>query len=307
MIDRVQFDRVQFDRVQFDRVQFDRVQFDRVQFDRLLFVNDQFEREQTEREQFEQNQPPFVGREQTVVFATRTPHMGGGTEFDPEAPEHKEVGREMVDESTGLGSVAAHLYRGEMERTVEWRGRLDTTTNWAVTVMSAIVAYSFAGEVSHAVILAGLLMGTVFLFIEARRFRDYDVWRSRVRSLQENLFANALDPSEGIESDRWREELSRDYRDPAPKISYREALAHRLRRVYLPLISAMLLGWVFHLWAFTPDEPFLESAALPGVSGTLVVIVVAAYYVVMVLAALPFSSKGRGESGAADHGSLDRE
>lgn len=233
--------------------------------------------------------------------------MTDGTGFDPEDPEEKEIGREMVDQSTGLGSVAAHLYRGEMERTVEWRDRLDTTTNWAVTVMSAIVAYSFSGEVSHAVILAGLLMGTVFLFIEARRFRDYDIWRSRVRSLQENLFANALDPSQGVEHDAWRAQLSRDYRDPEPKISYREAFAHRLRRVYLPLISAMLLGWIFHLWAFNPDEPFFESAGLPGIPGTTVVTAVAIYGIVLLIAAIPLSPKGRGESGVADHGELEKE
>lgn len=213
----------------------------------------------------------------------------------------------MVDQSTGLGSVVAHLYRGEMERTVGWRDRLDTTTNWAVTVMSAIVAYAFSGEVSHAVILAGLFMGTVFLFIEARRFRDYDIWRSRVRSLQENLFANALDPSQGVEHDTWRAQLSRDYRDPEPKIGYREALAHRLRRVYLPLISAMLVGWLFHLWAFSPDEPFPESAGLPGIPGSIVVTVVAIYFGALLIVAIPLSSKGRGESGAADHGELDEE
>jgi len=231
--------------------------------------------------------------------------MGDKDKFDPEDPEHKEIGREMVDQSTGLGSVAAHLYRGEMERTVGWRERLDTTTNWAVTVMAAIVAYGFSGDVSHAVILAGIMMGTAFLFIEARRFRDYDIWRSRVRSLQVNLFADALDPSQGVEQDAWRESLSQDYRDPKPKISYRGALAHRLRRVYLPLLSAMALAWLFHLWAFQPGTPFFESASLPGISGTLVVSVLAAYFCVLFVLAIPLSSKGRGESGAAEHGELD--
>lgn len=227
--------------------------------------------------------------------------------FDPEEPAQKEVGREMVDQSTGLGSVAAHLYRGEMERTVGWRDRLDTTTNWAVTVMSAIVAYAFSGEVSHAVILAGLIMGTVFLFIEARRFRDYDIWRSRVRVLQENLFANALDPSAGVERDAWRAELSRDYRDPSPNISYRGAFSHRLRRVYLPLITAMLVGWVFHIWAFNPDDSFLESAGLPGIDGTFVITAVVLYYVTLLVLAVPLTAKERGESGEADHGDLERE
>ena len=229
----------------------------------------------------------------------------GESDFDPEAPEEKEIGREMVDESTGLGSVAAHLYRGEMERMVEWRDRLDTTTNWAVTVMTAIVAYAFSGEVSHAVILAGLIMGTVFLFIEARRFRDYDVWRSRVRVLQENLFANALDPSAGVERDAWRKELSEDYRDPSRNISYRGAFSHRLRRVYLPLITAMLVGWLFHIWAFNPDETLLESASLPGIDGAVVVAAVGVYYGSLLLLAIPLSAKERGESGEAEHGDLE--
>lgn len=228
----------------------------------------------------------------------------GDSEFDPEAPEQSEVGREMVDQSTGLGSVAAHLYRGEMERMVEWRGRLDTTTNWAVTVMSAIVAYAFSGEVSHAVILAGLIMGTVFLFIEARRFRDYDIWRSRVRVLQENLFANALDPSQGVEHDDWRAELSRDYREPTQKISYRGAFSHRLRRVYLPLMTAMILGWIIQVWAFNPDESFLESAGLPGIHGIFVASAVGLYYGTLLVLAIPLSSKERGESGGADHGDI---
>ncbi|WP_436347706.1 DUF2270 domain-containing protein [Natronorubrum sp. FCH18a] len=228
-----------------------------------------------------------------------------GSDFEPTDPEQKEIGREMVDESTGLGSVAAHLYRGEVERTVGWRDRLDTTTNWAVTVMSAIVAYAFSGDVSHAVILAGIIMGTVFLFIEARRFRDYDIWRSRVRVLQENLFANALDPSEGVEHDAWRAELSEDYRDPTTNISYRGAFSHRLRRVYLPLITAMLVGWVFHIWAFNPDDSFLESAALPGIDGTVVVTIVALYYGTLFLLAIPLSAKERGESGGADHGDIE--
>lgn len=163
--------------------------------------------------------------------------------FDPEAPEKREIGREMVDRNTGLGSVAAHPYWGEMERTVSWRDRLDNTNDWAVTLISAIVAYAFSGEVSHPVILAGIMMGMIFVFIEARRFPDYDIWRSRVRALHENLFGNALDPSLGIEHDAWRAELSVDYRDPRPQMSYRTAVSRRLRWVYFPL----LVGWLFHL------------------------------------------------------------
>ena len=51
----------------------------------------------------------------------------------------------------------------------------------------------------HYILLIGIVIITVFLGIEARRYRDYDVFQSRVRILQENLLATALDPSQGVE------------------------------------------------------------------------------------------------------------
>lgn len=74
-----------------------------------------------------------------------------------------------------------------------------------------------------------MLVMAVFLGIEARRYQSYDVWRSRARPLQEDLFANALDPSAGVERPRWRAELSEDYRTPALKVPYQEALGRRTR------------------------------------------------------------------------------
>jgi len=95
---------------------------------------------------------------------------GDEDEFDPEAPEEREIGREMVDRSTGLGSVIAHLYRGEVDRAVNWRTRLDSTTNWAVTVIAGILAYAFSNEdTAHSIVLVAILIGLVFLLIESRR------------------------------------------------------------------------------------------------------------------------------------------
>ena len=127
--------------------------------------------------------------------------MSGGNsehdldEFDPEAPEEREIGRETVDQSTGLGSVVAHFYRGEMSRVTTWRGRLDTTINWAVTIVSAILIYAFSSQGNDIVLLAGIVIITMFLGIETRRYQGYDVFRARARMLQENLWANAPDPS----------------------------------------------------------------------------------------------------------------
>ncbi|WP_255149622.1 DUF2270 domain-containing protein [Halorarius halobius] len=173
------------------------------------------------------------------------------------------------------GSPLAHLYRGEIHRMKLWRERLDRTTNWAVTVLAAVLTWAFTSEQNpHYVILVGGVMLTVFLWIEARRYRGYDMWRSRVRTLQENVFAHALDPPEGIEHGTWRERLAADYRSPDPKITYDEALAHRLRRVYLPLLGVVVGAWTFRVTAFHgADWP--TSAAVGVVPGSIVTGVVA--------------------------------
>ncbi|MFC7231903.1 DUF2270 domain-containing protein [Saliphagus sp. GCM10025308] len=224
-------------------------------------------------------------------------------EFDPEAPEQREIGREMVDQSTGLGSVAAHLYRGEVERVTTWRERLDETTNWAVTVMAAILVYAFSSDgTSHAILLVGMLVMTVFLCIEARRYQSYDVWRSRARLLQENLFANALDPSAGVERPRWRAELSDDYRNPSIKIPYHEALGRRLRRVYLPLLAIMLVSWVFRIGAYS-DQAFVHAASLPRIPGAVVLSFVGLVYAFAAgLAVWPRKRRAKGEVNETAYG-----
>ncbi|SEW26307.1 DUF2270 domain-containing protein [Natrinema salifodinae] len=228
----------------------------------------------------------------------------GETDFDPEAPEQREIGREMVDQSTGLGSVAAHLYRGEIERVTTWRDRLDRTTDWAVTVMAAILVYAFSSDgTSHAILLVGMLVIAVFLGIEARRYQSYDVWRSRARLLQENLFANALDPSAGVERPRWRAELSEDYRNPAIKLPYREAVGRRLRRVYLPLLTVMLGSWFFRIAAYYPDQTWLEAASLPGIPGLAVMgSLIVGYGLAVGVAAWPRERQAKGEVDETNYG-----
>ncbi|WP_415380463.1 DUF2270 domain-containing protein [Halosimplex sp. TS25] len=218
-------------------------------------------------------------------------------EFDPTAPDHREIGREMVDDSTGLGSVMAHAYRGEIDRVGTWRQRLDQTTTWAVTLMAAILTWAFSSpDNPHYILLIGIVVVTIFLGIEARRYRDYDVFRSRARLIQENLFANALDPSEGVESHDWRAELSRDYRRPTLKVSVYEALANRLRRVYLALLGILLVAWVFRITAFAPRQDWLTTAGIARIPGIAVVAVVGVFYVVLLgVAFWPHERHAKGE------------
>jgi uncharacterized membrane protein len=225
-------------------------------------------------------------------------------EFDPRAPDEREIGREMVDQSTGLGSVMAHAYRGEVDRVGTWRQRLDQATTWAVTVLAAILTWAFSSpDNPHYILLVGIVIVTVFLGIEARRYRDYDVFRSRVRLLQENLFANALDPSQGVESRDWRAQLSRDFHEPTRKVPFVEALANRLKRVYLALVGVLLVAWIFRITAFAPRQDWLATAAIGNIPGVAVIAVVAAFYLtIAVIAFWPHERSAKGEFREGDPG-----
>jgi uncharacterized membrane protein len=223
-------------------------------------------------------------------------------EFDPEAPEEREIGREMVSKSTGLGSVVAHLYRGEMSAVTTWRGRLDETLNWAVTIIAAILIYAFTTEGNHVILLTGIVVITMFLAVESRRYQAYDVHRARTRMMQENLFANTLDPSQGIEHRDWRRELSEDYRHPTIKTPYLEALSRRLRRIYLPFLLLIFGGWAFKLTAFS-ERPILETAAVGSIPGVVVVgFVVVFYLAVIAITFWPRERQAKGEFHEVEYG-----
>ena len=217
--------------------------------------------------------------------------------FDPTSPERREIGREIVDESDGLGSAMAHLYRGEMDRMTTWRQRLDQTTYWAVTLMAAILTWTFSSRNNpHYILIVGMITVGVFLQIEARRYRGYDVWRSRVRILQENLFSYALDPSQGIARENWRAALGEDLHDPSPKLSNLAAIAHRLRRIYFSLLGILLIAWIGRITMYAQDESWLEAAAIGSMPGLLVVAFVGvAYFGLIALMVLPGEHHIRGE------------
>ena len=51
----------------------------------------------------------------------------------------------------------------------------------------------------------------LFLGIEIRGYQYYYIYPARIRMIQENLFANALDTSTGVEHHDWRREFSDDH------------------------------------------------------------------------------------------------
>src|SRR5512146_2454617 len=78
-------------------------------------------------------------------------------------------------------TAMVHLFRAEVQRANGWRQRLDTTTNWAVVATGATLSIAFSqANVHHGVIILNSLLITLFLFIEARRYRYYELWSYRI-------------------------------------------------------------------------------------------------------------------------------
>jgi uncharacterized membrane protein len=205
------------------------------------------------------------------------------------------VGRGLLDVEMGPSSALAHLYRGEVHRMKLWRERLDRTSNWAVILLAAVLTWAFSNQGNpHYVLLLGNAAISLFLVIEARRYRAYDVWRSRVRHLQENVWAPGLDPDREID-DAWRRELAADYAQPTLKISAEEAIAHRLRRVYLPLFAILNGAWLLRVTAFG-ETPWPTSAAVGSIPGWVVTaFVVVLFAASAVVACRPRTWHARGE------------
>lgn len=223
--------------------------------------------------------------------------------IDPTSEASRTVGSGLFEEDMGPGAAMAHLYRGEVHRMTRWRERLDRTTNWAVMVMAAILTWSFSDPANpHYLILLGAVSVGFFLGIEAHRFRGYIVWRTRVRMIQENVWAHGLDPTETPRHPNWRKELARDYRDPTVRISFEEALAHRLRRIYLAMLAIVFLAWIIRITVIS-DAPWPESAAIGAIPGTITIAVVVAFFLLaLVIAFRPRDWKGYPELRYSDLG-----
>ncbi|MFN2243001.1 MAG: DUF2270 domain-containing protein, partial [Anaerolineae bacterium] len=131
-------------------------------------------------------------------------------------------------------TAMVHLFRAEVTRANVWRQRLDTTTNWAVITTGAAISFAFSRTLAedHRVIILNVLLVTLFLYIEARRDRYYELWSYRVRLMETDFFAKMLVPPFHPASD-WAESLAENLLHPQFSISFAEALGRRFRRNYL--------------------------------------------------------------------------
>lgn len=181
-------------------------------------------------------------------------------------------------------SAMTHFYRGELGRADAWRARLDPTTNWAVVTAGGMLSIAFTSpdRSAHVTILLAMVLVTVFLGFEARRFRYFDVWRSRVRMMEENFFIPIIRRNLVSPRSDWRDSVAEDLDQPTFKITLLQAVGIRLRYNYLWIFYAILLAWVakLHLHpdpALSPDQ-LLERMSVGPLGGRAVLTVILLYY-----------------------------
>ncbi|MBS1795879.1 MAG: DUF2270 domain-containing protein [Acidobacteria bacterium] len=196
-----------------------------------------------------------------------------------------------------FNTAMVHFYRGEVQRSNVWRGRLDATTNWAVITAGATLSFVFSSpDNPHFAIPINSILVTIFLFMEARRYRYYEVWASRVRVLETGYFAPMLSQRTIPPDKEWADHISTDLINPHFTISIWEALGRRLRSNYLWIFILLALSWTLKVYIHpypidmshlaqtvtdvaagikpkSPTEIFLDRASVGLASGWLVVMI----------------------------------
>ncbi|TNC64519.1 DUF2270 domain-containing protein [Rubellimicrobium roseum] len=194
-----------------------------------------------------------------------------------------------------IGALA-HLYRAEVYRGTVWRSRLDTTTNWSIVTLGLALSLTYAAPEASALplLLVGILI-LVFLFIEARRYRYFNVWRARSRLIESNFLVPMLEGT--TESGEWRGLLAGEYREPHYPISMLAAVSRRVRSNYIYILLVQTLAYMGKLvehptpatdWADLP-----RRAAIGPLPGWIVLSVMGIYVATWVsLAALAYLGGG---------------
>jgi uncharacterized membrane protein len=208
-------------------------------------------------------------------------------------------------------TLLAHYHRAELARMAGWRDRIDRTSNWAITVVAAMLSVSLSTPTAHhGVLLFAMLLVLLLLVIEARRYRFFDVYRNRVRRIERNYFAQIFKPEVGT-TDDWVRVLGEDLRRPLFLIGRRQATSRRLRRNYCWMFLILLLAWL--LKTTTTNLPtsaaetrlvpsfgeWAQNASIGPVSGWAVIIVVASFYAWIAYASV-WKSEREGELAHGD-------
>jgi uncharacterized membrane protein len=195
-------------------------------------------------------------------------------------------------------SALVHFYRGELDRAGDWRARLDPTTNWAVVTTGAMLSFAFntPGH-SHVTVLLTVALVSIFLGFESRRYRYFDVWRSRVRMIEENFWIPMIRRNLVSPRSDWREQIAHDLDRPTFKLSYPEAIAVRMRYNYLWIFLAILAAWLAKLAIHPAPAPDLATViarmAVGPLPALVMLVFVSVFYAACVGLAMWAGHSGR--------------
>ncbi len=173
-----------------------------------------------------------------------------------------------------IGAIA-HLYRGEVYRSTIWRTRLDHTTNWSVVTLGIALSITFSSTNASPLplVLVGILI-SLFLVLEARRYRYFNVWRARCRWMERHFFAPLLEDGDLGTEAGWQRTLSRDYLAPRYHIGLLRALGRRLRRNYVWILLIQTIAYlgkiVIHPEPASSFAELLDRAAVGPVPGIVI-------------------------------------
>ncbi|MGE3467665.1 MAG: DUF2270 domain-containing protein [Pyrinomonadaceae bacterium] len=160
-----------------------------------------------------------------------------------------------------FNTAMVHFYRGEIQRSNVWRNRLDATTNWAVITAGATLSFVFSSpDNPHFAIPINSILVAIFLFMEARRYRYYEVWANRVRVLETGYFAPMLSHRTIPPDKEWAEHISADLISPHFTISVWEAVGRRLRANYLWIFILLALSWTLKIYIHPSPIPTASEA-----------------------------------------------
>lgn len=188
-------------------------------------------------------------------------------------------------------TAIAHLYRAEAYRSTIWRQRLDMTTNWAVVTTGIALSLTFSSPSASALplVLVGLLVA-MFLHLEARRYRYFDVFRFRARILEIGFFVPVLRGEEAHIPQNRGTPLSDDYLRPVFRTSYLRAVGKRLRRNYAFIFIIQLMAYFgkleIHPTALESYSDLVERAAIGPIDGHIALLCGLAFHSAWVFIAI---------------------
>lgn len=190
----------------------------------------------------------------------------------------------QAPESTARSAEAAtaliHLYRGELGRMTSYRRRCDTTTNWAISFVSAAVGYVLsAADAPHVTAIVAMAMLAFFVSLEADRFRRFEASRHRVRLLERGFFTDTLRCAPEWP---WLPALLDHLQNPTSPLDQLTAAGLRLRRTYLWIYVVLFGCWLLklHLVALAAGDRanLVAAAAVGSLPGSVVMVTVLAFY-----------------------------